>query len=218
MTHAARPPRNDAEDGQTTPAEPQKHDFIIKVYNVKQTLYTDQTGQFPETSSRGNKYQMCLHEIDSNTTWVEPLSSKTETSMIAACANAISRMRAAGLNPRHQILDNEASAKYKAANIASGMTYRLVPPDNNHHNMAEKAIQFWKDHFVAVLSGASSTFPLRLWCQAIPQAEQQLLLLHQSNTNPNISSYSHLYGAHDYSALPFVPIGMETLVHDKPKK
>ena len=54
------PPRDNAEAGQVTPAEPQKQDFIIKVYNVKQTLYTDQTGQFPETSSRGNKYQMCL--------------------------------------------------------------------------------------------------------------------------------------------------------------
>ena len=62
---------------------------------------------------------MCLHEIDINTTWVEPLSSKTENSMIAARANAISRMRTAGLNPKHQILDNEASANYKAAILAS---------------------------------------------------------------------------------------------------
>ena len=49
--------------------------------------------------------------------------SKTEHSMIAARANAISRMRAAGLGPKHQILDNEASAKYKAAITSSGMTY-----------------------------------------------------------------------------------------------
>ena len=54
-------------------------------------------------------------------------------------------MRAAGLNPKYQIIDNKASAKYKAAIIA------------------KKAIQFWEDHFVAVLSGASSTFPLRIW-------------------------------------------------------
>ena len=70
-------PRDNAKDGQVTPAEPQKQDFIIKVYNVNQTLYTNQTGQFLETSSRGNKYQICLHEIYSNTTWVDPLSSKT---------------------------------------------------------------------------------------------------------------------------------------------
>ena len=64
------PPRGDAEDRHFTPAEPKHQDFIAKVYNVKQTLYSDQTGQFPETSIRGNKYQMFLHEIDSNKTWI----------------------------------------------------------------------------------------------------------------------------------------------------
>ena len=127
-------------------------------------------------------------------------------------------MRAAGLDPKRQILDNEASAKYKAAITNFGMTYQLVPPDDHWRNIAEKAIQFWKDHFIAALSGASSTFLLRLWRQVILQAEMQLLLLRQSNTNPKIYSYAHLYGAHDYSALPFVPICMETLVHDKPGK
>ena len=117
--------------------------------------------------------------------------------MIASCTNVISRMRTAGLNPKHQILDNEASANYKSAIFASGMTYQLVPPDEHRRNIAKKAIQFWKDQFVAVLSGASSTFPLRIWCQATPQAKQQRLLLRQSNTTPNISSYAHLYGTHD---------------------
>ena len=212
------PPCDDAEDGHLTPTEPKHQDFIAKVYNVKQTLYSDQIVEFPETSKRGNKYQMCLHEIDSNTTWVEPMPSCTKHSMISARANGISRMRAAGLNPKHQILDNKASAKYKSAITNSGMTYQLVPPDDNRRNISEKAIQFWKDHFIAVLSGAAITFPLRLWFQFIPQAERQLLLLRQSNTNPKISSYAHLYGEHDYSALPFVPISMETLVHEKPDK
>ena len=161
---------------------------------------------------------MCLHEIDSNTTWVEPMPSRTEHSMISSQENSISRMRAAGLNPKHQILDNEASAKYKANITNSGMTYQLVTPKDHRRNIAERATQFWKYHFIAVLSGAARTSPLRLWCQVIPQAERQLLLLLQSNTNPKISSYAHLYGAHDYSDPPFIPIGMETVVHNKPGK
>ena len=101
------PPRDDAEDRHLTPAEPKHQDFIAKIYNVKQTLYSDQTGQFPETSSHGNKYQMFLHEIDSNTTWVESMTSRTKHSMIAARANGMSRMQAAGLDPKQQILDNK---------------------------------------------------------------------------------------------------------------
>ena len=36
--------------------------------------------------------------------------------------------------------------------------------------------------------------------------------------NTHISSYAHVYGQHDYSAKPFVPIGMESLFHDKPQR
>ena len=52
----------------------------------------------------------------------------------------------------------------------------------------------------------------------IPQAERQLLLLHQSKTNPKNSAYAHVYGPHNYDAPPFVPVGMETLIHNKPKR
>eukprot|EP00804_Cyclotella_cryptica_P019261 CCRYP_006150-RA/>CCRYP_006150-RA protein AED:0.40 eAED:0.40 QI:0/-1/0/1/-1/1/1/0/248 len=48
--------------------------------------------------------------------------------------------------------------------------------------------------------------------------ERQLNLLRQSNANPKISAYAHLYGPHDYNAAPFVPLGMEALVHDKPHR
>jgi hypothetical protein len=33
-----------------------------------------------------------------------------------------------------------------------------------------------------------------------------------------MSAYAHLYGQHDYNKHPFVPIGMEALIHDKPHK
>ena len=127
-------------------------------------------------------------------------------------------MKIQGIVPLHQILDKETSQAYKDKIRNTGMTYQLVPPDNRRHNISEKSIQTWKNHFVRVLSGSASTFPLHLWCQAIPQAEQQLLLLSQSNVNSNISSYSHVYDHHNYNAAPFVLIGMESLVHDKPHR
>ena len=68
------------------------------------------------------------------------------------------------------------------------------------------------------MSGTAVAFPIHIWFQAMPQAERQLFLLRQSNVNPNVSAYSQLYGPHDYNAVPFMPIGMETLVHDKPKR
>ena len=119
--------------------------------------------------------------------------------------------------PVRQILDNEISEAYKEEIRNTGMTYQLVPPDDHRRNIAERAIQTWKNHFFSVLSGAASTFPLHLWCRVIPQAERQLLLLSHSNVNAHISSYAHVYGQHNYSAEPFVSIGIQSLVHDKPQ-
>ena len=195
-----------------------EHDIHIMVYDPKEVMYTDQTGKFPHMSSRGNKYTMVLTEIDTNSIWVEAMKNKTEGEMILARRRALARMKRCGILPKKQVLDNEASANYKQEMTESGMTYELVPPDNHRRNLAKKAIQTWKDHFVGVLSGTADTFPLHLWCQAIPQAERQLLLLQQSNIHPHLSAYAHVYGPHNYDAHPFVPIGMETLVHEKPKR
>ena len=98
------------------------------------------------------------------------------------------------------------------------MTFQLVPLDDHSYNIAKKAFQFRKDHFISVLSGVSATFPLHLWCQVTPQAEKKLLLLRQSNVNNKILLYTHLYGNHDYYAIPFAPIGMEALIHKKPSQ
>eukprot|EP00804_Cyclotella_cryptica_P018671 CCRYP_007187-RB/>CCRYP_007187-RB protein AED:0.29 eAED:0.29 QI:0/-1/0/1/-1/0/1/0/524 len=201
----------------TAPSLPH-HNIFVKTYDTRDTVYSDQTGQFPHVSSRGYRYQMILYHTDSNSIWVEPTKNRTEGELILARTRALSRMRACGLSPKRQVLDNEASAAYKQAILDSGMTYQLVPPDDHRRNVAKKAIQTWKDHFVAVISGTADKFSLHLWCQLIPHMERQLNLLRQSNANPKISAYAHLYGPHDYNAAPFVPLGMEALVHDKPHR
>ena len=96
------------------------------------------------------------------------------------------------------------------------MTFQLVPPYNNRRNSSDKAIQIWKDHFIGVMIRTTGTFPVHLWYQAISQAERQLLLLRQSHVHPKVSAYPQVYRLHGYNTTPFVPIGMEKLVHDKP--
>jgi hypothetical protein len=68
----------------------------------------------------------------------------------------------ANIVSKHQILDNQKSTAYEEAMCASGMTFELVPPDDHRRNMAEKAIQTFKDHAVGILSGWAPTFPLHL--------------------------------------------------------
>eukprot|EP00804_Cyclotella_cryptica_P000450 CCRYP_019933-RA/>CCRYP_019933-RA protein AED:0.03 eAED:0.04 QI:0/0/0/1/0.4/0.16/6/0/1642 len=138
---------------------PQLHDIFIRTYDTHSTLYTDQTGKFPHLSSQGNRYQMILYHVDSNSIWAEPTKNKAEGELILARNRALQRMKDCGIQPTREVLDNEISAAYKLAIAASGMTYQLVPPDDHRHNIAEKAIQTWKDHFIAAISGTDAKFP-----------------------------------------------------------
>ena len=194
----------------------EENDIMVAIYQTNNTMHSDQTGKFPTVSSRGNKYQMILTHMDSGSIWVEATKNKTEGEMKLARRRALLRMKACGIVPKHQVMDNECSDAYKQEISESGMTYQLVPPNNHRRNIAEKAIQTWKNHFISVLSGTDENFPLHLWCQVIPQAERQLAMLIQTNINPKISTYTHLYGPHNYNSQPFVPIGMEAMIYDHP--
>jgi hypothetical protein len=177
-----------------SPSHDSKRDVLITVFNLRSTMYTDQTGKFPHISSHGNQYIMILHNVDSNSSWAEAIKNNTKGELILALQRALACMKQCGIVPMHQILNNQASAAYKTAIETSKMTYQLVPPNNHQQNMAEKAIQTFKNHFVSVLSGCAPTMPMHLWCQLLPQVELQLLLLQQSRVNPNMSAYAHLYG------------------------
>ena len=50
-------------------------DVYTKVYEVRNTVFSNQTGQFPTRSHPGNKYIMMMVEIDSNAILVKPLKS-----------------------------------------------------------------------------------------------------------------------------------------------
>ena len=122
---------------------------------------------------------MLIHHFDSNPTWVEPLKNQTERFLIAARAAILEQMRRQGIIPKHQILDNQCSARMKLAMEAtvlldgstSKMTYELVPPEEHWRNIAEKAIQTFKDHLIGVLCGCAKSMPMHLWCQLLPDEE-----------------------------------------------
>ncbi len=93
------------------------------------------------------------------------------------------------------------------------MTYQLVPPHDHRQNKAEKAIQTFKDHFVAILYGADTSFPLNLWDLLLRQAEHTLNMLRPSRMTPTVSSYTYLWRQHDYNANPFATLGCKVESH-----
>ncbi len=158
---------------------------------------------------------MVLVELDSNAILVEAMANRTSGEMIRAYQHLIDRLKTANIEPKQHILDNECSNEFKATIKKNKMTYQLVPPHNHRHNIAEKAIQTFKAHFISILCGADKSFPLNLYCQLLPQAEHTLNMLRQSRMIPTISAHSHLWGQHDSNANPFAPLGckVEAYLH-----
>jgi hypothetical protein len=110
----------------------------------------------------------------------------------------VNRMEVSGLGLKHHQLDNECLQKFKQCIRQNGMTQELVPPDNHQRNMAERAIQIFKHHFVSILSGVDNSFLLSLWCHLVRPAEFTVNLLCQSNVAPKVSACAYVHGQHYY--------------------
>jgi hypothetical protein len=189
-------------------------DVYIKIYLANDTVHFDQTGCFPGTSSRGNKYIMVLVEIDGNYIDAEPMKNKTEGSMIKAYLALWERLTETGtVKPTTHIMDNEASAEYKKV-IHQNCTIQLVPPNNHRRNLAERAIQTFKSHFIAIIAGVDDSFPMRLWDKLLPQTILTLNLLRQSNAVPSVSAYQYVRGTFDYNKTPLGPMGSAVQMHE----
>jgi hypothetical protein len=166
-----------------------KQNIMVKIFNASETVYSDQTGRLPVQSSRGNTSIMCFFDVDANYIAVEPIRSHHDNQMIPAYQKLWSRVSQGRENkPKLHILDNEASEAFKSA-IKENCDLQLVPPDTHRRNLAERAIQTFKSHFIAILAGVDHSFPMNLWDRLLPQAELTLNLLRQSK---RIHPYPHI--------------------------
>ena len=194
-------------------------DVGIHVYNVRETIFSDQTGKYPKRSQRGNKYIMVMVEIDSNAILVEPMKSRKDEEMIRAYDALLARLQQAGSKPRKHVLDNEVSDNMKHhIQVTCKLEMELVPPGCHRRNAAEVAIRNFKTHFLSVMAGVAEDFPENLWDRLLPQAEITLNLLRQSNSTPKVSAYAHLSGPFDYNKMPLAPMGCAAQIHEKSDK
>eukprot|EP00804_Cyclotella_cryptica_P002833 CCRYP_009359-RA/>CCRYP_009359-RA protein AED:0.32 eAED:0.32 QI:0/-1/0/1/-1/1/1/0/453 len=132
------------------------HDIYTTTYQVRDTIFTDQTGQFPVRSQAGNKYIMVMVEIDSSAILVEPIKNRTNAELTRAYSSLMLRLRRAGIVPRKHVLDNKISAAMKdLIQDTYKMSLELVPPGCHRRNAAEVAIRNFKSHFLSVLAGVA---------------------------------------------------------------
>ena len=178
-------------------------------------IYTDQTGRFPQQSSRGNNYIMILYDYDSNAILAEPIKNRSQTELLRAYTKLHTLLCSRGFQPQIQLLDNEAPHELKQFLTQQQIDYQLVPPHVHRRNAAKRAIRTFKEHFVAGLCSTDKNFPLHLWDRLIPQAIITLNLLRSSRLHPQLSAHAHLHGPFDYNKTPLAPPGTRVIIHTK---
>ena len=185
----------------------------LKPFEATGQTFSDQTGKFPVTSSRGNAYIFVLYDYDSNTIHPVPIKNRTAESILEAYKQVHQDLVKAGCRPKLHRLDNECSSILKEYMHDEEIDFQLVPPGIHRRNAAERAIRTFKNHFIAGLCTADPDFPLYLWDRLIPQAKITLNLLRSSRINPKLSGYAQLYGFFDFNRTP---PGTRIVVHEKP--
>ena len=180
------------------------------------TLYTDATGTMPWPSEGGDIY--CLVGVCNNFIHAVPMKRRLAESVLEAHTEMFNFFKSLAIIPTKLRTDNELSSHLEAHSKLHGFThYSTVPPSNHRANKAERAIRSFKNHFLASMATCSAQFPWAQWKKCLPQILLTLNLLRPSLTDPSTSAYEVMYGEpYDFMAHPLHPLGMLTMVHDRP--
>ena len=188
---------------------------VIPFEDLKGIIATDLPGRFPTTSAQGNAYVLVMYDYDSNTINAVAIKNRKTASLIHGYNELYEELKKAGINPVLHRLDNETSNELILEIEKKGLEYQIASPGDHRLNYAERAIQTFKNHFIAVLFGCDSTFPAKQWDRLIKQAVMTLNMCRPSRINPKLSAYQQVWGNFDFNKTPLAPPGCKVVVHER---
>ena len=134
--------------------------YVVINRDKLRAAYQDLMGRFPVKSPSGSEYFLIGYHYDANCIIGHPVKDRKATTLTEAWKNLHSGFKQAGVEPQVWILDNEVSAELKAAFQDQDTAFQLVSPHSHQRNLAERAIQTWKNHFKTRLASVDPHFPL----------------------------------------------------------
>ncbi|KAL7502812.1 hypothetical protein ACHAXN_001689 [Cyclotella atomus] len=146
------------------------------------------------------------------------MKDQTDNSLHAVFKDVYEFLTAREFKPKLNMMDNQCSKRIQKYIKSTGADIQLVNPDNHRVNACERAIQTWKNHWIAGLSTIDPACPLQLWCKFIQQGQDTLNLLRKLRINPRLSAYAILNGQFDFKRTPLAPVGTKALVFLDPKR
>ena len=182
--------------------------------DLKNLIAMDLPGRFPITSASGNKYIFVMLDYDADYIQATPMKSRKKEEIIRCFQLCYRELKLAGFTAQLLKLDNEISNELiRIIEEDESLDYQLVSPGDHRRNPAERAIQTFKNHFIAILDGADKDFPKDRWDLLLPHAVITLNLFRPSRLNPRISAYTMIHGVFDFSKTPLAPAGCKIIIH-----
>jgi hypothetical protein len=148
--------------------------FANKISGV---VYNDLTGNFPFMSIDGSVCFFVLYHYELNAILVKAIANVDNHSIYEAYKEVFELLEVKGYKPKMNVMDNQATKFIKKFLTKKECDLQVVEPHNHHVNAAERAIQIFKDAFIAALATTDCNFPLRLWDKLAPQVQDTLKLL-----------------------------------------
>ena len=163
--------------------------FADKISGV---VYSDLRGNFPFMSIDGSVCFFVFYHYETNKTLVKSIANVDDHSIFEAYKEVFETLKAKGYKPKMNVMDFQTTKYIKQFLTKKECALQVVEPHKHGLNTAERAIQTFKDAFIAALATTDCNFPLQLWDYLAPQVQDTLNLLRASRVNPNISAYEEL--------------------------
>ena len=166
-------------------------------------IATDLPGHYPITSLLGHKYLFVMFDTDSNFINAVPIKNRSTLELIKGFKHYHDYLRKHSFCATLLCLDNKVSKDLIAHVEVEQLVYRLASP-GDHTNPAKHAIQTFKNHFIAIISGTDPEFLSNCWDLLVPQAVITLNLLQSLQINPAISAYAQVNRNINFNDTPLV--------------
>jgi hypothetical protein len=177
-------------------------------------VYHNLTGSFLFMSYDGSICFFILYHYESNTILGTPIAGLGNISIFEAYKKQFENLAAKGFKPNLNVMDNQATKHIKKCLTKNECKVQLVELHNHRVNAAERAIQTFKDAFIAALATTESNFPLQLWDRLTPQVQDTLNMMRASRINPAILAYEALNGPYGWNRYPLAPLGCKAVVYE----
>ncbi len=192
--------------------------FCFGAFADKQTgiLYNNLTRLFPYMSLKWNVCFLIVYHYESNAILVLPISGFDDNTIFAPYKTQFEFLESKGHKIRLNVMDNQYTKQIKKFLTANDCNLLLVEPHNHCVNVAERAIQTFKDHFISALATTDSKFPLQLWDKLVSQVKNTLNLMGALCIGLNMLAYEAIWGPYSWNHFSLAPLGCKAVIYEAP--